>query len=153
MFLRLCATIVAVACSAFAYTRCAICLCLAAMLGACGGVVAECDDSEVVKTALSVVYDSEELVGLGLTGPSGKVEFTMADIVTVNHNDQTDKYTCRAQMTVTYAEEIGTPPGTAPFAYTVQTTGSDGMFYVEIENVLRWLGKAEKLRREAAGED
>ena len=124
-------------------------LCLAVLLGACGGMVAECDDDEVVKVALSIVYDSEDLVGLGL-------EFTMADIVTVYHNDQTDKYTCRAQMTVTYPEEIETIHGTAesraftrtnsaPFAYTVQTTGSDGVFYVEVEDALRWLGKAEQI--------
>ena len=139
MFLRLCATIVAVACSAFAYTRCAVCLCLAAMLGACGGGVPDCDDSATVKTALEIINDNAGWA----EGKEPTV--TLENILTESHDATIDKYTCKGQLTVTGPDGDSL---TAPIAFTAQALadGDAGEFWVEIENMQTWIARAVEMR-------
>ena len=111
---------------------------MAALLGACGGGVPDCGDSETVETALSIVDDTlAEEVGLDIEA-SG-LQFTMANIVTVAHDDKVDKYTCQGQMTAAGPEGGSV---TAPFTFTSQALEGSGKFWVEIQDVSEWVATA-----------
>ena len=121
-------------------------LCLAVLLGACGGsAVPGCGDAEPAETALELVNEAiAEEVGAEVTSGTTFLDedgdewrFTMANIVTVAHDDQIDKYTCQGQLTVTvtFTATGKEEEKTAPLVFTSQplADGAAGEFWVETD--------------------
>ena len=122
-----------------AYLRCVLGLCLAAMLGACGGVP-DCGDSDTIKTAMSIV--KQELAnankakhpdaGLAMLND---MDHSVEHIRTLAHDESVDKYTCQGQMTLGGNGEY--PKLTGPIVFSVEPL-EDGGFWVETESPREW---------------
>ena len=122
-----------------AYLRCVLGLCLAAMLGACGGVP-DCGDSDTIETAMSIV--KQELAnankakhpdaGLAMLND---MDHSVEHIRTLAHDESVDKYTCQGQMTLGGNGEY--PKLTGPIVFSVEPL-EDGGFWVETESPREW---------------
>ena len=118
--------------------RCVLGLCLAVLLGACGSV-AECDDSEVVQAAISIVKNEALPDGIDVE----LVEFTMASVDTAAHDERTDRYTCQGILTAA-GPEGGSVTG--PLVFLSQASADGGRFRVDVPDVEAWWMRGEVTR-------
>ena len=106
------------------YMKCAVGLPLAAILGACGGGVPDCGDSDTV----------DEVQGLldRVVGNTGW-RFTLGNVVTLARDENSDKYTCQAPLTF-YG---GGKEVIAPFTFELWPVGDrdESAFLVVFEGV------------------
>ena len=118
--------------------RCVLGLCLAALLGACGGVP-DCGDSATIETALELVNENAGWA------EGDEPTVTLENILTESHDATIDKYTCKGQLTVTGPDGDSI---TAPITFTAQALadGDAGEFWVEIESMQAWMIRAAEMR-------